>query len=239
MNLIWGHQHFYKRPTYEPRIFKYADRGFGLRILPIYMKALETGARDLKPQDPTYDRITQIYQRFATLDAYRRPLGVEPGLKTLRRVVNLGRDFVVRWIEYDIEHGQVSPWRDPNRVFKGRTWVPTAERYMLHPEHMDSHNRMPYIQEARFDVGCFKFFMRHYEAWNLDTECAVSSYWHTDRTESIGGYPAAAASNYDKLPAYGWDRRFSTAEYATQLFQSHDYHRKQALLPMLCTNIGI
>ena len=101
MNLIWGHQHYYKRPTYEPRIFKYTDRGFGFRIFPCYMKASEHGShkrQNSEPLDSTYVRVPELYKRYANLDAYRRPVGAEPGLKTLKRVAELGTEFVERLI---------------------------------------------------------------------------------------------------------------------------------------------
>ncbi|KAL8956496.1 MAG: hypothetical protein Q9183_006291, partial [Haloplaca sp. 2 TL-2023] len=46
MDLIWGHHLGNRRETQEVRAFKYADRGFGLRILPSYVRSLEK-RRDL------------------------------------------------------------------------------------------------------------------------------------------------------------------------------------------------
>lgn len=43
MDLIYGHYLGARRATRESRVFKYADRGFGLRILPCYVQALEGG----------------------------------------------------------------------------------------------------------------------------------------------------------------------------------------------------
>ena len=41
MDLIWGHYLGSRRASRENRLFKYADRGFGLRILPCYVQSLE------------------------------------------------------------------------------------------------------------------------------------------------------------------------------------------------------
>ena len=41
MDLIYGHYLGARRATRESRVFKYADRGFGLRILPSYVRTLE------------------------------------------------------------------------------------------------------------------------------------------------------------------------------------------------------
>ena len=43
MDLVWGHHLSERRASQEVRIFKYADRGFGLRILPSYVQSLEMG----------------------------------------------------------------------------------------------------------------------------------------------------------------------------------------------------
>ncbi|MCJ1404751.1 hypothetical protein MMC11_007977 [Xylographa trunciseda] len=244
MNLIWGHQHFYKRPTYEQRIFKYANRGFGLRILPVYMEALEPGphdSRDLNLKSPTNQLTSNICQGHANLDAYRKPLGAEPGLKTLKRVAHLGKDFVGRWIRYDLGVGRLHPLakQKTNPIFKGRTWIPLAQRYMLYPELMDSDTGIPYIQEARFDVGSFEYFMRHCEAWSLDAQCAVDTLWHYDRDGDTAGNPVAPASNYDDLPAYGWDSEFEPVEFYESIYDSQNDLSRKTLLPMLCRKLGM
>ncbi|MCJ1386734.1 hypothetical protein MMC17_009860 [Xylographa soralifera] len=97
---------------------------------------------------------------------------------------------------------------------------------------------MPYIQEARFDVGSFEFFMRHCEAWSLDALRAVDTQWHDDREADTGGNSVAPASNYDFLPGYSWNPEFLTAEYALKMFRSDDRLFREALIPMLCSRLG-
>ena len=41
MDLVFGHHLADRRASQEIRLFKYADRGFGLRVLPSYAKSLE------------------------------------------------------------------------------------------------------------------------------------------------------------------------------------------------------
>lgn len=104
MDLIWGHHLSDRRETQESRIFKYADRGFGLRILPSYAKSLEED--DLERQcckdgkmavDREYDQGVGLWRgRWRGRD--RKPHGSqEPGLKTLKRVAYLGQDYVRRF----------------------------------------------------------------------------------------------------------------------------------------------
>ncbi|KAL8953396.1 MAG: hypothetical protein Q9222_000773 [Ikaeria aurantiellina] len=49
MDLVWGHHLAHRRESQEVRVFKYADRGFGLRILPSYVRTLdgESGSETL------------------------------------------------------------------------------------------------------------------------------------------------------------------------------------------------
>ncbi|KAL8765412.1 MAG: hypothetical protein Q9209_007518 [Squamulea sp. 1 TL-2023] len=85
MDLIWGHHLGNRRESQEVRIFKYADRGFGLRILPSYIKSLETPCSEDIEHNCQDDRSgpTRIFER-------------EPGLKTIRRIAYLAQAFVQR-----------------------------------------------------------------------------------------------------------------------------------------------
>ncbi len=113
MDLIWGHHLGDRRATQEKRVFKYADRGFGLRILPSYAKSLEEdnlektygkSQQEHRNSAPAEDNIDEeeatesekdYPPKFATQpERNRKPEGPEPGLKTLKRIAYLGQDFV-------------------------------------------------------------------------------------------------------------------------------------------------
>lgn len=110
MDLVWGHHLGDRRASQENRIFKYADRGFGLRILPSYGRSLEEdnlGAAVFKSaqskvstkdsvDDEDDEAWTQGTWHWSQRD--RKPYGhSEPGLKTLKRIAYLGQDFVHRF----------------------------------------------------------------------------------------------------------------------------------------------
>ena len=110
MDLVWGHHLGGRRASQEIRVFKYAERGFGLRILPSYCRSLEEDnleaavfkkARPPASADKMTDgdddeTWTQGTQRWSQRD--RKPSGrFEPGLKTLKRIAYLGQDFVHRF----------------------------------------------------------------------------------------------------------------------------------------------
>ena len=109
MDLVWGHHLSDRRASQDNRVFKYADRGFGMRILPSYCRSLEEDnleATIFKPSQSSvragkmtneddgvgYPGIWRWSQRD------RKPYGSsEPGLKTLKRIAYLGQDFVHRF----------------------------------------------------------------------------------------------------------------------------------------------
>ena len=110
MDLVWGHHLGDRRASQENRVFKYADRGFGLRILPSYARSLEEENLEAvffkKPQssasagkvvdDEGDGARNQCSWRCPQRD--RKPYGrYEPGLKTLKRIAYLGKDFVHRF----------------------------------------------------------------------------------------------------------------------------------------------
>ncbi|MCJ1367624.1 hypothetical protein MMC16_006758 [Acarospora aff. strigata] len=112
MDLIWGHHLGDRRATQEIRVFKYADRGFGLRILPSYARSLEdTDRRQMKlaglisAENQEVDEIYPVEDElpeprparpgfWAPPNKNRKPNGPEPGLKTLKRIAYLGQEFV-------------------------------------------------------------------------------------------------------------------------------------------------
>lgn len=110
MDLVWGHHLGDRRASQENRIFKYADRGFGLRILPSYGRSVEednleaavfknaqsSASADKMSEDEDDEAWSQGTWRWYQRD--RKPYGrSEPGLKTMKRIAYLGQDFVNRF----------------------------------------------------------------------------------------------------------------------------------------------
>jgi hypothetical protein len=100
MDLIWGHHLSDRRATQKERVFKYADRGFGLRILPSYAKSLEEDHLERQSLKDDEHGVGDQGDNEAgpKRGRDRKPYGSqEPGLKTLKRVAYLGQDFVQRF----------------------------------------------------------------------------------------------------------------------------------------------
>ena len=147
MDLIWGHRLGNRRETQTCRVLKYADRGFGLRILPSYVRSLEM---DSSPDAPSTDLGRSLADGAKFHTKPTRVFENEPGLKTLRRIAYYARDYVRRM--------QFGPSRE---LGKGRPEL--IEDDILYYSSTDVG-----IPDPHNSLGAFELFMRRCEAWSLD-----------------------------------------------------------------------
>ncbi len=150
MDLVWGHHLGDRRASQDSRVFKYADRGFGIRFLPSYAKSLEEDgleAATLKssrsPAATGEVKMSERRQYYRWAQRNRKPSGDEPGLKTLRRIAYLGQDYVHRFYfgatplvlspkktkQQQASQGIVVPDDNPNGIDEAEDlWRETYER---------------------------------------------------------------------------------------------------------------
>ncbi|KAL9024300.1 MAG: hypothetical protein Q9196_006616 [Gyalolechia fulgens] len=226
MDLIWGHHLGNRRETQEIRVFKYADRGFGLRILPSYVRSLEEHGPNgkLLSDDQTLSAAGFEAERNGT--GPTRVIEGEAGLKTLRRIAHIAKDFLCRRylgtskvtkhperrygssaidIDIDDEMPYVATSRENPSDEDGLSEEgPATYDEDLPPvirlcriDGSHSHEALP---QGPKSLGVFEMFMRHCEAWRLDAIGLARLY----RTSS-----AAIAyddlGTYDGLPTYNWN----------------------------------
>lgn len=159
MDLIWGHYFGNRRASREARIIKYADRGFGMRILPSYVRSLKHNLATEHSQEANTndDSVsseglqTQAYsaprRKYPNRDAYRLPEGPEPGLKTLRRVAYIGEDFTNRFC-----FGNTPLHRPSEAVIRSHpgTWI---DDYEARKEH--TRKRIEEVEQRPLAVATF------------------------------------------------------------------------------------
>ena len=166
MSLVWGHYLSNRRETHEKRVFKYANRGFGLRILPSYIKTLEHNR--LESNTPGLQTADYDQRDLETIDeTLRRNYGgetvvqYEPGLKLLRRVAHLAKMFVQSFCFDEI------PCRAGTVEWERAQQNSSKEKKNFRIRDIDTHVAdQIFSQDEHFDV--FEIFMRHCEAWRLD-----------------------------------------------------------------------
>ncbi|MCJ1280695.1 hypothetical protein MMC26_000012 [Xylographa opegraphella] len=250
MDFVWGHYLKGRNASREARIFKYADRGFGLRILPSYAKSLEEGPaiipvskidKVITPNGSLQDNGSQELRelpylsapcrKFESREAYRMPAGPEAGLKTLKRVVYLGRDFTNRFCFKN------TPLFHPSAAYAKAypgVWIEEYEARKKHTqERIDKFNELVaeghepspaenQVQELdskdtsqdpdyRRSLSMLEVFMRRVEARRL-----------VDRKEALfifGEFenPIDGDTNYYGYSSYTWDSSFSAENLATSL----------------------
>jgi hypothetical protein len=164
MDLIWGHHLGDRRSTQDIRVFKYANRGFGIRILPSYVRSFEVDLYKKEKHERDYQ----------PTKAERKIEKDEPGLKTLKRIAYLAQDMVHRYY-YGMTHlSKKSDWmndeewdgmlREHEEILEaGLEEIPTIQIGSL--DSVGMHRGLP---GGRQGVGGFEIWMRHHEAWRLD-----------------------------------------------------------------------
>ncbi|KAL8733561.1 MAG: hypothetical protein Q9166_001969 [cf. Caloplaca sp. 2 TL-2023] len=191
MDLIWGHHLGNRRESQEVRVFKYADRGFGMRILPSYVQSLEDNRLDesqLLANDIENSRSgpTRIFKG-------------EPGLKTLRRVAFMGQEFVQR--RYFGKSKITAHYC--NMMAQRSTQYPPSEthghRVLISLAALDGYEMHDGLPDNRKSLGVFELLMRHCEAWRMD----AIGIAHLDRN-SFPSISYDENNQYDGLPTYEW-----------------------------------
>ncbi|KAL9126622.1 MAG: hypothetical protein Q9217_004360 [Psora testacea] len=244
MDHIWGPHLGDRRSTEEACVFKYADRGFGIRFLPSYARSLGDGKVVMDRGGPV--KGFESDKEFEHPHSYRYPNGNEPGLKTLKRIAYLGRDFVHRFYfgatPIAISYQQYQKQRDPSYVIQEylqADWQKRYEKARLHVEKLDGANallrakRLPSagplmsladldgqnvhreLPNGRRGLGNLEVFMRHCEVWRLDAKADAIL-----QPESLAS-TIYDGETYDDLPNYEWSPTFSVDQFAQDIEEAN------------------
>ncbi|KAJ6547310.1 hypothetical protein B0H19DRAFT_260972 [Mycena capillaripes] len=206
MDLINGHYLGDRKATRDKRVFKYANKGYGLRILPSYISALAT------------------YDASADLAVIAR--GEE-----LSRIVSLpelaanARTWTSEIIRGYIEVGH------NNRPFHwpaGRYKPVKSDKPVFSHAMLESYAQSTSEPLGRSCLTGFSLFMRHVALWEQEVEERISIFedlWATD-TYGEGGRVELA---YDDSPAYKWDRTFNLTDFKKAL-DDHNQQESEVVL---------
>ena len=196
MDLVWGHHLGDRRASQDSRIFKYADRGFGLRFLPSYGQSLENESLEPPSSNTTLlptvpEEVSKADRRdryFRWAQRNRKPNGRESGLKTLKRIEYLGQDYVHRFY-FGPSPLSLSPSRLQSQLQAQGLVDPSNEDDLdedgFGPElegkgdelcefpvilfsDLDTSRLHTGLPDGRRGLGNFEIFMRHCEAWRLN-----------------------------------------------------------------------
>ncbi|KAF3927719.1 hypothetical protein ABW21_db0205475 [Orbilia brochopaga] len=248
LDLIHGHHLNDRRETQEERLFKYAHRGFGVRILPEYCEMVEIDFNRRRKVESflTQARGDMSMQRlglppgaYPGVDA---PKDVVSGIKAVRRVFAAGEDMVYRFYigrtevskpeEYDEdeyyyndEPSGRSEWGMTTIVVDEKTGESKKIPAALFSS-IDTHRSTKGAPHGRRGLGSLEMHARHCALFRFDQEKILSVDYNSLASTTYDN------ETYDMLPKYKWGPGFKPAQF-TRLID----HYNEDLFQRFCTAI--
>ncbi|KAL8690967.1 MAG: hypothetical protein Q9218_003705 [Villophora microphyllina] len=200
MDLIWGHHLGNRRETQESRLSKYADRGFGLRILPSYVRSLEDHCN--KIDELSVENLNKTHRAF--FPGHRkvpsRIIEGEPGVKTLRRIEYFARRSVKEYIHQE----QCNPEDREEAEYREEMQLPL----LIFPSELDGKPIGEALVESPRGLVGFELLMRYHETWRM----AASGKARLEMAFPEARYHDTELSDpYMDLPVYDWGPNNSMA----------------------------
>ncbi|PBK72559.1 hypothetical protein ARMSODRAFT_1016511 [Armillaria solidipes] len=192
MDLINGHYLGDRKATRDQRVFKYANKGYGIRILPSYIASLSTY---------TSTQQTELISRGENL--FPSPL-------TLQRLAKTSRKWTDQCIKRFLKRGHKNqPLYWPSRRYKP---IETdGSRPAFTHALLESNVQRSSEPLGRSCLTGFSLFMRHVALWEEEVKGNIvidDKYW-AENTYGDG----FARLSYDDSPEYEWDESFTLESF--------------------------
>ena len=162
LDLIFGHHLGHRRVSQESRLFEYGDRGFGMRILPSYFEALEAASSVNEEHEADQERIPVVKRKYESLEAFRKPKGAESGLKTVKRIAQMGMNSSTDYVK---------AMQGMHRLASERMYLSgqaLSDPVMTRTDAMDYGRHAMNKPDARQGLGSFEYLMQHSHIWHLE-----------------------------------------------------------------------
>ncbi|KAK0185798.1 hypothetical protein F5146DRAFT_1163287 [Armillaria mellea] len=205
MDLINGHYLGDRKATRDPRVFKYANKGYGIRILPSYQLALSTY---------TSSEQTRLISRGENL--FAAPLSLKDLATESRTWTDkcVGRFLRLGHKNYPLY------WRKKiYRPIKTDSTIPVFTHALLESNMQRSSEPL-----GRSCLTGFSLFMRHVALWEEEVKGKIAicdKYW-AENTYGNG----FAHSSYDDSPAYEWNESFNHEDFRKSIDLFNDHERE-------------
>ncbi|KZS95031.1 hypothetical protein SISNIDRAFT_483937 [Sistotremastrum niveocremeum HHB9708] len=186
-----------RRASQQDRVFKYANRGYGIRIIPSYVNAVGN------------------YESAGVLTTESSPFGL-PDLDTISRS---SRQWVSRLIDRYVKWGHTTtPTIVPSSISPQirASWLQEARPVFTHAMLESRNQSNPDSFNPRSCLSSFALLMRHVALWERSVKGHIrlqediwASQVYSDLT--VDGY-----SYYD-TPKYPWDENFTLEGFAAHI----------------------
>ncbi|KZV86229.1 hypothetical protein EXIGLDRAFT_653432 [Exidia glandulosa HHB12029] len=200
MDLITGHHLGDRKATRDKRVFKYANKGYGIRILPSYVAALST--YNTRQKIAPHTRGERLY---LDLDLNRR--------------LDDARNWTIRCIRDYLKVGHSkSPFHWPKPFPPVKSKVPVFSHAML-----EGYGQTTSEPLGRSCLTGFTLFMRHVALWEEEVAGRIKIFEDLYATDTYGDGPNQELS-YDDSPAYTWDSEFTIKDFKRSM---DEYNKKE------------
>ncbi|KAK7453509.1 hypothetical protein VKT23_011788 [Stygiomarasmius scandens] len=217
MDLVNGHYLGDRKATRDKRIFKYANRGYGLRIIPLYLGYIA-------PYTSSENEITsQLADSLKDLslgeDLYAPPLKLSVMAET-------AREWTRKTVEMFIKLGQKSGSRP--FWFPHRRWPPVqtaSGKPVFSHAMLESYHQINWEPLGRSCLTGFMLFMRHVTLWEMECEGTIEIYQHIFAEDAYNNLGEVA---YDDTPMYEWNSSFSLSNFKQAIDKFNENERRAA-----------
>lgn len=190
MDLIEGHFLGDRKASRDKRVFKYANKGFGIRILPSYLATLSTYANK---------QATDVHARGERL--------ITPPYN-LQDMADGARVWTRKCMEHytELDYGN-RPFHWPEQRYEPiESQKPVFSHAML--ESRGQRTSEPLIRSC---LTSFTLFLRHVALWEEEAKGKIEIKEDLWAAETYGEGLAIVA--YDDTPAYTWDTSFNVEDF--------------------------
>ena len=216
MDLVWGCPREGRRASSMYKLFAYAERGFGVRILPSYARLLEDDTFEKLPLEELHlndarsdagdmdeEETQQVIHK--NIQMPRRISSSEPGLKELKRVARLAECYV-----RDLYLEQQN--REAARTLPADPDLAHEERITL-MDIMEPDGALPNRGYGLSGGQGFDVLMRYCEVWRLYARGLAEFDMYAIPRAPLYDHPVID----DDLPRYGWHDNLDIQEFAANI----------------------
>ncbi|KAK6354776.1 hypothetical protein TWF696_003912 [Orbilia brochopaga] len=225
LDMIHGHHLNDRRETQEERLLKYAQRGFGVRILPEFCEMVEIDFGKRRHTEPFLEQARgDMTQHGGSLWSQGRPKSkkdVISGVKAVRRVFAAGEDMVHRFYLGRTEVSKPEDYDEEEYFYEessqsrsdwGFTEITdeTGQKRKVPSalfSSIDTHRSTTGAPHGRRGLGSLEMHARHCALFRFEQEGKMTVDYNSLASTTYDN------ETYDMMPKYKWDVGFKPTTF--------------------------